>query len=41
MCIRDRIIIGSKSEADKFEFKEVGENATMLSLKEIKEKLKK
>ena len=36
-----QIIIGSKSEADKFEFKEVGENATMLSLKEIKEKLKK
>jgi prolyl-tRNA synthetase len=36
-----QIIIGSKSEADRFEFKEVGENATMLSLKEIKEKLKK
>ena len=36
-----QIIIGSKSEADKFEFKEVGQDAVMLSLKEIKEKLKK
>ena len=36
-----QIIIGSKSEADKFEFKEVGKNATILSLKEIIEKLKK
>ena len=36
-----QIIIGSKSEADKFEFKEVGHEAVMLSLKEIKEKLKK
>ena len=36
-----QIIIGSKSEPDKFEFKEVGNNAIMLTLKEIKEKLKK
>ena len=36
-----QIIIGSKSEADKFEFKEVGKEAVMLSLNEIKEKLKK
>ena len=36
-----QIIIGSKSEAEKFEFKEVGHEAVMLSLKEIKEKLKK
>ena len=36
-----QIIIGSKSEADKFEFKEVGQDAVMLSLKEIKDKLKK
>jgi prolyl-tRNA synthetase len=36
-----QIIIGSKSELDKFEFKEVGKTATILSLKEIKEKLKK
>jgi prolyl-tRNA synthetase len=36
-----QIIIGSKSETDKFEFKEVGQEAIMLSLKEIKEKLKK
>ena len=36
-----QIIIGSKSESDKFEFKEVGQEAIMLSLKEIKEKLKK
>ncbi|MBL6857171.1 MAG: proline--tRNA ligase [Pelagibacteraceae bacterium] len=36
-----QIIIGSKSEDDKFEFKEVGKIATMLSLKEIKQKLKK
>ena len=36
-----QIIIGSKSEIDKFEFKEVGKEAEMLSLKEIKNKLKK
>jgi len=36
-----QIIIGSKSEGDKFEFKEVGIEAVMLNLKEIKEKLKK
>ena len=36
-----QIIIGSKSEVDKFEFKEVGKTATMLSLNEIKDKLKK
>ena len=35
-----QIIIGSKSEADKFEFKEVSNDAHMLSLKEIIEKLK-
>ena len=36
-----QIIIGSKSEADKFEFKEVRKDASMLNLKEIKKKLKK
>jgi prolyl-tRNA synthetase len=36
-----QIIIGSKSEGDKFEFKEVGGDPVMLNLKEIKEKLKK
>ena len=36
-----QIIIASKSEGDKFEFKEVGKDAVMLNLKEIKEKLKK
>ena len=36
-----QIIIGSKAETDKLEFKEVGNDAVMLSLKEIKEKLKK
>ena len=35
-----QIIIGSKSETDKFEFKEVGKIAHMLDLKSIKEKLK-
>ena len=35
-----QIIIGSKSENDKYEFKEVGKEAVMLTLKEIKEKLK-
>ncbi len=36
-----QIIIGTKSEGDKFEFKEVGNDAVMSNLKEIKEKLKK
>ena len=36
-----QIIIGSKSDAEKFEFKEVGKDALILSLKDIKEKLKK
>ena len=36
-----QIIIGSKSEENKFEFKEVGNDALLLSLKEIIEKLKK
>ena len=36
-----QIIIGSKSEGDKFEFKEVGKDAVMLSLEEIKKNLKK
>ena len=36
-----QIIIGSKSGNDKFEFKEVGKEAAMISLKEIKEKLRK
>ena len=35
-----QIIIGSKSEENRFEFKEVGKEATMLSLEEIKEKIK-
>ena len=35
-----QIIIGSKSEADKFEFKEIDKEAEMLTLREIKEKLK-
>ena len=41
MGIPYQIIIGSKSEENKFEFKEVGNDALMLSLKEIIEKLKK
>ena len=36
-----QIIIGSKSEENRFEFKEVGKNATLLNLEEIKEKIKK
>ena len=36
-----QIIIGSKSEENKFEFKEVGKEAKMLSLKEIIENIKK
>ena len=35
-----QIIIGSKSEENRFEFKEVGTEATLLSLEEIKEKIK-
>jgi len=35
-----QIIIGSKSEKNRFEFKEVGKNATLKSLEEIKEKIK-
>ena len=35
-----QIIIGSKSEENRFEFKEVGENPSLLSLEEIKEKIK-
>jgi prolyl-tRNA synthetase len=34
-----QIIIGSKSEENRFEFKEVGNDATLLSLEEIKEKI--
>ena len=36
-----QIIIGSKSEKNRFEFKEVGENPILLNLEEIKEKIKK
>jgi len=36
-----QIIIGTKSEDNKFEFKEVGEEVEILSLKEIKHKIKK
>jgi len=35
-----QIIIGSKSEEKRFEFKEVGSNAALLSLDEIKEKIR-
>ena len=35
-----QIIIGSKSEENRFEFKEVGEDATLLNLAEIKKKIK-
>ena len=35
-----QIIIGSKSEVDKFEFKELNSESTMLSLEDIKLKLK-
>ena len=35
-----QIIIGSKSEEKRFEFKEVGKNSTLLSLEKIKEKIK-
>ena len=36
-----QIIIGSKSEGDSFEFKEVGKEPVMLNLEEIKKNLKK
>jgi prolyl-tRNA synthetase len=36
-----QIIIGTKSEDNKFEFKEVNKEVEMLSLKEIKQKIKK
>jgi prolyl-tRNA synthetase len=35
-----QIIIGSKSEEDKFEFKELNSNSELLSLENIKSKLK-
>ena len=35
-----QIIIGSKSETNRFEFKEVGHKATLSTLEEIKEKIK-
>ena len=35
-----QIIIGSKSEENRFEFKEVGKEATLLNLEEIKNKIK-
>jgi prolyl-tRNA synthetase len=35
-----QIIVGSKSEENRFEFKEVGKVATLLSLEEIKENIK-
>ena len=35
-----QIIIGSKSDKDKFEFKELNSNNEMLSLDKIKSKLK-
>jgi len=35
-----QIIIGTKSEDGKFEFKEIGKEVKMLSLKEIKQKIK-
>jgi prolyl-tRNA synthetase len=34
-----QIIIGSKSEENRFEFKEVGKDSTLLNLDEIKEKI--
>ena len=36
-----QIIIGSKSEEDKFEFKELNSESEMLSLENIKSKFKK
>ena len=34
-----QIIIGSKSQEDNFEFKEVGKDPELLTVKQIKEKL--
>ena len=36
-----QIIIGTKSEDNKFEFKEVNKEVEMLTSKEIKQKIKK
>jgi len=36
-----QIIIGSKSEKDKFEFKELNSKSAMLNLEDIKSQLKK
>ena len=36
-----QIIIGSKSEQNKFEFKELNSDSEMLSLENIKSKIKK
>ena len=36
-----QIIIGSKSEENKFEFKELNSESEMLSLEDIKSKLKR
>ena len=36
-----QVIIGSKSEQDKFEFKELGSKSEILSLENIKSQLKK
>jgi prolyl-tRNA synthetase len=36
-----QVIIGSKSEQDKFEFKELGSKIEILSLENIKSQLKK
>ena len=38
--VPNQIIIGSKSEGDNFEFKELKEKSEILSLKNIKLKLK-
>ena len=35
-----QIIIGSKSKENRFEFKEVGKDATLLSMEDIKKKIK-
>ena len=35
-----QIIIGSKSEENRFEFKEVGKDAALLNIKEIIENIK-
>ena len=41
MGIPYQVIIGSKSEQDKFEFKELGSKSEILSLENIKSQLKK